>query len=290
VPFRAATHRLLIRPIEPADLDAVADATAAGLGLELGDPGVRQRWLARLSHPFETDPDGGFVAERNGRVLGAAQAIQRDRLWVLSMLSVDPGAQSAGAGRALLEAALGYGAGVDAGLIVASSDPRALRLYGLAGFALRPAFETTGELDRGRLPRADPAVRQAGEDDLEALAAISRDVRGAAHTIDLRYALGRGARLLRHGDRGFAVVMPGMLVWLLAARDPEAAQALLWSALELVGDVGEGRPTVRWIAGGQDWAIDVLLRAGFGLSPRGALCVRGRPGPLHPYLPSPPFA
>jgi ribosomal protein S18 acetylase RimI-like enzyme len=290
VPFRTATRRLQIRPLEPADLDAVADCTAAGLGIDLADAGTRQRWLERLSHPFETDPDGGFVAERDGRVLGAAQAIQRERLWVLSMLAVDPEAQSAGAGRALLEAALAYGADGAPGLIVGSSDPRALRLYGLAGFGLRPAFEATGRLDRRKLPRADPAVREAGEDDLGALAAISRDVRGAAHTSDLQYALGRGARLLRHGDRGFAVVLPGMLVWLLAARDAEAAQALLWSALEVVGDPGEGRPAVRWITGEQAWAIDVLLRAGFGLSPRGALCVRGRPGPLHPYLPSPPFA
>jgi hypothetical protein len=72
--------------------------------------------------------------------------------------------------------------------------------------------------------------------------------------------------MLRHGDRGFAVIMPGLLVWLLAARDPEGAQTLLWNALELVGDVGEGQPTVCWITGGQDWAIDVLLRAGYSLS------------------------
>ena len=31
------------------------------------------------------------------------------------------------------------------------------------------------------------------------------------------------------------------------------------------------------------------LGAGYALRPYGALCVRGRPGPLGPYLPSPPF-
>jgi Acetyltransferase (GNAT) domain len=230
------------------------------------------------------------VAERDGCPIGLAEAIRRERLWVLSMLAVDPAVQSAGAGRALLQRALGYGADGDAGLIISSSDPRALRLYGLAGFSLRPTFESKGRLDRRALPAADPAVREADGADLDALAAISREVRGGPHTSELCYALKHGGRLLRHGDRGFAVAMPTFAaVWLLAARDSEAARALLWRALELVGDLGGDRSTARWITGSQDWAIDVLLKAGYTVTPRGALCVRGRPGPLHPFLPSGPF-
>ncbi|HUA48438.1 MAG TPA: GNAT family N-acetyltransferase [Solirubrobacteraceae bacterium] len=288
---RAATDRVRIRPLEPADLDAVADLSAAAFGHELDDQVARRRWTERLAHPLQTDPGGAFVAEHDGRMIGLAEAIQRERLWVLSMLAVDPRVQSAGAGRALLERALRYGAECDAGLIISSSDPRALRLYGLAGFSLRPTFESKGRLDRGTLPGADPAVREADGCDLEGLAAISRAVRGAPHTSELSHALERGGRLLRHGDRGFAVAMPMFAaVWLLVARDPEAAQALLWRALELVGGLGGDRSTARWITGGQDWAIDVLLKAGYTLAPRGALCVRGRPGPLHPFLPSGPFA
>jgi ribosomal protein S18 acetylase RimI-like enzyme len=289
VTVRAATGQIFVRPLESADLDAMAELTAAAFGIEIEQEADRRRWLGRLGHPLRTDPDGSFIAERDGRVLGAAQAIRRERLWVLSLLAVDPGAQSAGAGRALMDRALGYGAEGDAGLIVSSSDPRALRLYGLAGFSLWPAFEARGTLDRAKLPRADPRVREAGEDELEELAPISREVRGAAHTADLAFALGRGGRLLRYGDRGFSVTLPGFGVWLLAAGDPEAAQALLWGAIELVGDVEEDHRSVRWITGGQDWAIELLLGAGYALRPYGAMCVRGRPGPLNPYLPSPPF-
>jgi ribosomal protein S18 acetylase RimI-like enzyme len=289
VTVRAATGQIHVRPLESADLDATAELTGAAFGIEIEEEANRRRWLGRLAHPLRTDPDGAFIAERDGRVLGAAQAIRRERLWVLSLLAVDPGAQSAGAGRALMDRALGYGAAGDAGLIVSSSDPRALRLYGLAGFSLWPAFEAMGSLARARLPRADPAVREAGEDELEELAPISREVRGAAHTADLAFALGRGGRLLRYGDRGFSVTLPGFGVWLLAAGDPEAAQALLWGAIELVGDVEEDHRSVRWITGGQDWAIELLLGAGYALRPYGAMCVRGRPGPLNPYLPSPPF-
>lgn len=37
-------------------------------------------------------------------------------------------------------------------------------------------------------------------------------------------------------------------------------------------------------------AVAVLLGAGLQLTGHGALCVRGDPGPLRPYLPSAPFA
>lgn len=159
---RVATGQIHVRPLELADLDATAELTGAAFGIEIEEEANRRRWLGRLAHPLRTDPDGAFIAERDGRVLGAAQAIRRERLWVLSLLAVDPEAQSAGAGRALMDRALGYGAAGDAGLIVSSSDPRALRLYGLAGFSLWPAFEAVGSLDRAKLPEPiRPFVRPA---------------------------------------------------------------------------------------------------------------------------------
>ena len=158
---------------------------------------------------------------------------------------MEPAAQTTGAGRALLERALTYDAGTDASLIPSSSDPRALRLYALAGFSLLPTFEAAGPLDQRKLPPSDPEVREGGAADLEALEAISRDIRGAPHTTEIEFALRLGGRLLRLADRGFAVATPGHGVWLLAACDDGAAAAL---------------------------------------------CVRGRPGRLRPFLPSGPFA
>ena len=49
------------------------------------------------------------MAERDGRSIGVAQALQRERLWCLSLLTVRPDVQSAGAGRALMDSALRYG-------------------------------------------------------------------------------------------------------------------------------------------------------------------------------------
>jgi len=262
--------------------------SAAAFGVDISEQAAAIRWQERVAHPLRTDPEGGFVAERDGRVIGVAQAMVRERLWCLSLLAVMPGVQSAGAGRALMASALDYRADADAGLIVSSNDPRALRLYALAGFSLRPAFTAEGTIDRRALPRPDADVQAAGLEDVEALAAISRDVRGAPHTDELAFALGFGAQLLRVGDRGFAVTMPGQGLWLLVARDERAARTLLWRALALARDAN--RPPVRWITGGQDWAIDVTVRAGLQLSAYGALCVRGEPGPLWPFVPSGPFA
>jgi GNAT superfamily N-acetyltransferase len=276
-----------LRAFQTTDLPAAAALSAEAFDLDIGERSVADRWQRRVAYPFSTDPDGAFVAERAGSVIGVVQALRRERLWCLSLLAVAPAVQGAGVGRLLLERALSYGAGTDAGLIPSSSDPRALRLYALAGFSLLPTFEAAGVIDRSALPRTGAEVRAGSSADLEALAAISRDVRGAPHTSELEFALSAGARLVRLGDRGFAVAMPGRGVWLLVARDEPAAAALLWSALTLAETE---RPSVRWITAGQQWAIEVVLRAGLRLVPYGALCVLGEPGPLRPFLPSGPFA
>lgn len=274
--------------MEPADIAEVAVVAAASFDFDLSAASAAERFHERLGHLLRTDPDGAFVAMRSGRIIGAAETMVRERLWCLSLLAVAPDQQSTGAGRALLDRALGYGDGAASGLIVSSNDPRALGLYGRAGFSLRPAFEATGPVNRRVLGRANPGVREEDDPDLEALEPISREIRGAPHTPELELALRQGARLLRLGDRGFAVAESPFGVWLLVARDEEAASALLWSALEFAED-GE-HPRLRWLTGDQQWAISIALEAGLRLCASGALCVRGRPGTLAPFVPSGPFA
>lgn len=280
--------RLHLRAFHASDLEVAAALSAAAFELDIREPATAARWRARVGYPLETDPHGAFIAELGGEVVGVAQAIERERLWCLSLLAVHPRAQSSGAGRALLERALTYATdSTDIGLIPSSSDPRALRLYALSGFALLPTFEAAGTLNRSALPQPRGEVHAAGRDDFESLAPISREVRGAPHTLELEFALRMGMRVLRVGDRGFAVVWPGRGVWLLVARDDGAASQLLWAALTIAGTE---RPTVRWITAEQQWAIEIVVRAGLRLVPYGALCVRGRPGTLRAYLPSGPFA
>ena len=273
------------------DVDGATEASAGAFGVELSDPAVDPRWRVRLRHCLATDPGGAFVAEQAGRVVGAAQAIRRDGVWILSLLAVDPQTQSRGVGRALFAAALDYRRPGDAGLIISSSDARAIALYGLAGFELRPSFEARGTVDRRAVPRTLPELGD-GAGDLEQLGEISRRLRGATHVRELAIVLARGARVLHLRERGYAVVLPGESVFLLAAYDEEAATALLWQALAAVGDgqqAGSEHAILRWITAEQQWAVRVALRAGLRLHSYGAVCVSGLDAPLRPYLPSPPF-
>jgi GNAT superfamily N-acetyltransferase len=239
-----------------------------------------------MAYPFRHQPEGCLVAERDGRIVGVAQALTRQSIWVLSMLAVRGDEQGAGLGQALLRTALEASGNPRARIILSSSDPRALTAYARAGFRLLPALRIQGQVKTELLPAPDPAVREGGPDDLPRLASISREVRGADHTPELEYFLAAGNRLLVYGDEGFAVVLPGAAVRLLAARTRGAATSLLTSALHLT----DGDGPVRWMTAHQDWAIETVVRAGLKLSAHGALCLQGDPGPLAPYQPSGAFA
>jgi ribosomal protein S18 acetylase RimI-like enzyme len=279
-------HQLDIRPMAADDVPPATAVMAAAFSIDIRTPALEESLQQRVAHLLKTDPGGCFVAIRDRRLIGVAQALRRERLWVLSLLAVDPARQSAGAGRRLLAGALEYGGAVDRGLIVSSNDPRALRLYAEHGFALRPTFEAEGELRRDAIPRLPERVREVPAGELDRLEPLSRDIRGAPHTPELAYLLTRGGHVLAIGDRGFAALLENRGPWLLVARDEDTATALLWAALERsAAHVG-----VRCITGDQAWAIDVVVRAGLRFAAHGALCTHGAPAALHPFLPSMPFA
>src|SRR5207249_5808138 len=103
--------------------------------------------------------------------------------------------QGAGIGARLLEPALAYGESARGGIILSTEDPRAIRLYALAGFELHPQMEAHGRVRRAALS-ADGPVREGGPADLELAAAVGRAVRGASHGPDLEALLAAGARML----------------------------------------------------------------------------------------------
>ena len=274
-----------IRPLAPSDVPAAVTVAVDALPPLPGhEPGAARAWLERRSaHVLASDPEGCWVAEEDGAVRGVALAMLREGIWGLSLLAVDPARHARGTGTALLRAALAHGDGGRGAIIASSTDPKAMRLYARAGFALLPCVAVGGIVDRTAIPGG--LGSRPGED-LEAAAAISRAVRGGAYAPgDLALMTGRpGFGLLALGDRGFAVHQGDGSPVLLCARDEAAAADLLWSCLA-AGGSGE---TVHadFITHGQDWAIAVALAAGLLLSPDGPLYVRGELGPLRPWLPS----
>ena len=283
-----ATVRALVRPMAEQDIHQVATVTAEAFGTDIGDEWSRRVWEQRLRHSLQHDPEGSFVSEHRGAISGAAQAVIRDGVWVLSLMAVSPTVGVGGEGRALMESTLGYGPDCSGGLVIASNDHRALRLYASSGFALEATFRANGVVDPSTLPEPDRRITAVAPSEFGELAPISRAARGARHTPDLEVALFRGSSISRLEDRGFVVAMPGRGIWALAARDQEAATALLWHGLGELCE--EPRIEIGWISGRQQWAIDALVAARFSLSGYGAICTRGVVGPMHPYIPSPSFA
>jgi len=280
---------LALRPMGPGDALAVhelAERTFADLGDRMHEPVPPPRppgpALVRHEHQLARDPDGAWVADAGGEVVGAALAIERDGLWGLSLLVVDPRHQSGGLGRALLARALEYGGGGRrGGIILASPDPRALRAYARAGFTPQPSLTAHGSPSGTAAP---PAVREGGLEDLGLTERVDHVVRGVAHGDDVVALLRGGSRLLVVPGRGYATVGADGGVRLLAALDDEAAADLLRAAL---ASVPAGEATrVDWLTAAQGWAIGPVLDARLELRGGGAVFVRGEVGVLRPYLPS----
>jgi GNAT superfamily N-acetyltransferase len=277
---------VLIRPMRDGDV-AAADAVARAV-LFHPDPGEDEqarlrRSLSRIRHLGETDPGGAWVAERDGEVVGVAQAILREGIWGLSLFAVVEEHQGRGVGRALLEAAYAYGDGTARGHIILSSErPAAMRRYAQLGLALRPAVAAAGIVRPDAALDAD-GIEEAGAAGIEVADAIGREVRGAGHGRDLPVALAAGARLFLFEDRAFGVLRGGN-VMLLAGRDEEAATRMLRA---LFATAGPGATvSVDFLTAGQDWAVRTCLDAGLALSPDGPVFTAGTLGPLRPYVPS----
>jgi GNAT superfamily N-acetyltransferase len=282
--------QVVIRPLRAEEVGAVDamswDALSVHVPAELMPPDEdvrRIRGRARIAHLLESDPAGAWVAARNGRPVGIALALLREGVWGLSLLAVAAGEQGQGIGRRLLAQAVRYGDGARGGIILSSLDPRAMRSYARAGFALRPCVCAAGVVDRSALPaglRARPGDPVA---DRETCDAASRAVRGATHGGDLAAMIESGGQLLVIAGRGFAVVRDAA-VPLLAACDEEAARDLLWSALAATPPGATAQ--IDFLTAEQGWAVDVVLSAGLVLSSDGPVFVRGDVGPMHPYVPS----
>jgi GNAT superfamily N-acetyltransferase len=277
-----------IRPLAATDVAAaeeVADTALSAVGPIDTAPPPRedraQRGRARIAHLLSTDPGGAWVATAGGDVIGMAMSLVREGVWGLSLFAVAAEHQARGIGRRLLDASLKHGAPWRGGIVLSSTDPKAMRRYSRAGFALRPTVSASGIVARGAIGPLD-GVRRGTEEDFAMADAVSREVRGAAHGSDLALLAAQGGFLVLD-DEGYVFHRQGS-PRLLAARSDEAAATLLRAAL---ADAPPGTTvSVDWLDAQQDWAVRVALDAGLALSPGGCVFVRGELGPLRPYIPS----
>jgi predicted N-acetyltransferase YhbS len=280
-----------VRPMRDVDVPVAQEVAYNSLrdaGRSFGwempelDDDARQRGMRRISHALEHDPEGAFVADLDGRIVGVGLATRREHLWFLSLLAVATDTQSQGIGRRLLEATMGRLHG--SGALCASSDPKALRRYRRAGFDLIPAYDATGPLDRALIPSADGVRLGSYDTDRDFVERIARLQRGAPHGPDVDYFAAEGWRLFvidTAAGQGYVVCRDfGPAV--LGASSPLAAARLLWTALAEATKPIE----ISWMSHDQQWALDVALDARLRLRPGGSRCVQGAVGAMSPYIPS----
>jgi GNAT superfamily N-acetyltransferase len=317
-PTRAITN-LTFRPARPDELGACADIWRVAIDdymVRLGQSAIppEQGPLVRLFvHLQATDPDRFVVAtapSRTGdgeRVVGFAAAIERERLWYLSMLFVLPEFQGAGLGRALLERVLPAGAEHVRAIATDSAQPISNALYSmygvvprmpllnLNGLPVRP--EAFGTLPTGITPVAFEAIASGppgGEGHRrlsEAVDALDRDTLGVAHPFDHRFLRSESRRgWLYHGPDGrpvgYGYAGEAGRVGPVAVRDADLIAPILGHLTTAV--VPRGAFAV-WIGGASDRAIVAALAAGFRLDGFPVLLCWDRPfADFSRYLPISP--
>jgi ribosomal protein S18 acetylase RimI-like enzyme len=288
VTLRAMTEADVFGAVAAFDDGAVALAARYGLPVTGNEPQDQPRRQNRIRHFLRTDPNGSFVADDHGLIVGMSQSFVREGYWVLSQLGVVPGRQGRGLGGELLRLAHSHGQGDGPGTIQCSRDPKAMALYAGLGFALHPAVAARGPVRAGAVTRPAGVTRHEqdgiSQAQLDLVTSIDRAVRGSARAVDMKMMLSEeGARLLLHEDQAYAVAKDDRIVTLGARNEHSAALVLR----AMLAEAPPGQTVeVNWLTSAQQWAIAEVIRAGVELQPLGPVMVRGLPGPPSPYIPS----
>ena len=289
------TAGLLVRPARVADLRAMAELTGRAytevdrrtFQRDWPDPPPRTpkrdgAWVRRTAHALRTDPEGCWVAELDGRVVGCVLSRVRELMWILSSFAVAPEVQGRGVGTQLLAASLHHGRGCLRGMFSASADPAAVRRYRLAGFDLHPQMFVTGTVDRDALPLVD-RVREGSAGDIDLMNSIDRQTRGAAHLSDHEALLAQFRLLVceTSSSQGYAYVDDAGSPTLVAATTRRTASDLVWEAF--ASSTPGSTVSLHHVTAANQWAIDVGLAARLSVHTSGYLCLRGMKPPA-PYV------
>jgi GNAT superfamily N-acetyltransferase len=282
-----------VRPMRPEDVpeaERVSDEGFFALDTRkrrADDPEPARRtdphravWIERTRHLVRHDPQGCWVAEDGGRMVGMATSFRREVLWCLTTYAVLPDHQGQGIGTQLMAAAMHHGRACSRWMLSASPDPAAVRVYHRAGFDLHPQMHLTGTVDRSAIPVVD-RVRDGSTADVELMDSLDRAARGAGHGVDHELMLGTWRLLVSDTatGSGYAYVDERGRVALLAASNRRTAARLLWTVLA----DGPAQTTIGHVTGANQWVLDVGFAARLTLKQDGFLGLRGMKPPA-PYV------
>ena len=216
-----------VEPLTPRDVPAAA-RLSAGVGWNQ----VEADWERLLA----VAQGGVFGARLGGELVGTASLARHgDRLAWLGMVIVREDLRGRGLGGRLVEAALASWTPPAGGAVGLDATELGAPVY------LRRGFEPVAAIDRWtgvlRAPAGSAAAREAGPEDLEAIAALD----AAATGVDRRRLLGRmlsepgTAVFVAEGARAYGALRPGRARWHVGpvvAEDEEALGAVLAAVAE----------------------------------------------------------
>ena len=157
VTFRMMTDADVPAAVAAFDSSLLAMLARHGLPVTGNSIQDERRRQDRTRHFLETDPDGSWVAEDAGTVVGMSQSFVREGYWMLSQLGTVPGRQGLGVGRELLSLALSDGDPDSPGTISARVTPRRWPSTPDSGSSCTPSWRLGVPCARARcndLPRS----------------------------------------------------------------------------------------------------------------------------------------
>jgi GNAT superfamily N-acetyltransferase len=278
-------HGVVFRPATPDDLTACAAVWRDAINDYLAPRNIRLipdelGPITRLyRHLQATDPSRFVVATRQRadrsvgeRIVGFAAAVERERLWFLSMLFVRPGEQGRGLGRSLLDRVMPpAGEGRVLATATDSMQPISNGLYAALGLVPRmPLLSIVGRPERPdaleRLP-AGVAAQPMVSADGAGVDAVDAEILGFSHRNDHDYvgAEGRQGFVYRTPAGyalGYGYTSAVGRVGPVAVRDEQ----LLWPVVSHLLTVIEPRgASAVWAPGAAGRTVQGLLQAGLRL-------------------------
>ena len=264
---------IVVRRATPADFRPTWDVVGAAMehlarsrgwtvSPRPAEPG--ERFLAFRRSALRHDPDGFWVGEVDGEVVGFGIAVQREHVWYLAALHVRPAYQSAGLGGEIIRRALA--AARPGSLLTVGTDARnpvSNALYGRFGmFPEVPLLEVGGPA-----MAADPGILVPGLPGVDVLAAVDRAALDVARPEDHEFwgsVPGLHAYTVARDGRaaGYAYVQADGSIGPVAVLDPADLAPAVEAAVGRAADLGATTARVR-IPGRARASVAGLLARGW---------------------------
>lgn len=235
----------------------------------------------QISHPSIY----GIVAVKDNKIVGSNFLDQRNSIYGIGPLTVDPQMQGYGIGRLLMETILEIGEKAPGiRLIQDTFNTSSLSLYTSLGFSVKePLIHITGKLKDK--PSTDIEVRPLETNDLEECAALCKSVLCYERTNDLRDALKYDLPLVALRQQCIVAYATELTQWTANHAVAEREEDLL--ALLLAANVMNEKPLSFLLPTRKTSLLSWCFKQGLKVvSPHTLMCMGDYQEPKGSYLPS----